>query len=170
MNRGIFAEGLGCCLAVIVGGLPCTSYTQNIGIIATTRVASRYVVRLAALILILYGLSPKFGALLVAMPRSVLGGVFVVICGMIVVSGLRLMGNALSSSRDAFLVGTTLIIALALPVYVAGSLGPEWLEAMPMFVRLMLTNSVVLAVVIAIGLNLMLGLLAPHAEPTSRRK
>ena len=60
MNRGIFAEGMGSALAACFGGLLCTSYTQNIGIIAATRVASRVVVQVAAVVLLLYGLSPKF--------------------------------------------------------------------------------------------------------------
>ena len=97
MNRGIFAEGLGCAVAACLGALPVTSYTQNIGIIATTGVASRFVVRIAAGVLILYGLCPKFGALLVAMPRAVLGGVFVLVCGMIAMSGIRLIGAGIAT-------------------------------------------------------------------------
>ena len=62
MNRGIAAEGFGCLIASLFGGIPVTSYTQNIGVIATTRIASRFVVQIAALILMLYGLSPKVGA------------------------------------------------------------------------------------------------------------
>ena len=102
MNRGIFAEGLGSAIASFLGGLPCTSYTQNIGIIATTRVASRFVVQIAAVILILYGLCPKFGALLVAMPRAVLGGVFVIVCGMIAVSGIKLLSTAKNIPPQTF--------------------------------------------------------------------
>jgi uracil-xanthine permease len=156
MNRGIFAEGLGACLGAVFGGLPCTSYTQNIGIIATTRVASRFVVQIAAGILILYGLSPKFGGLLVAMPRSVLGGVFVLITGMIVVSGARLLQRSLQSNADAIVVGLTLIVSLALPIYAQNGLPADWLEARPMALRLLMTNSVVLAVATAVGLNVLL--------------
>ncbi|MDQ7052616.1 MAG: solute carrier family 23 protein [candidate division KSB1 bacterium] len=96
MNRGIFAEGLGSALAAVFGGLPCTSYTQNIGIIATTRVASRFVVQIAAVILqVAVRTVPQITApLLVAMPRSVLGGVFIIVCGMIVLSGIRLLAAA----------------------------------------------------------------------------
>ena len=153
MNRGIFAEGLGAALGSLLGGLPCTSYTQNIGIIATTRVASRFVVQVAAGILILYGLSPKVGGLLVAMPRATLGGVFVLITGMIVVSGLRLLQRSLESDGDALVVGLTLILSLGLPIYAQYGLGDEWLAARALPVRLLMTNSVVLAVATAVGLN-----------------
>ncbi|MEE8587371.1 MAG: solute carrier family 23 protein, partial [Acidobacteriota bacterium] len=105
MNRGILAEGLGCLTASVFGGLPCTSYTQNIGIIAATRVASRFVVQIAAVFLLLYGLCPKFGALLVAMPRPVLGGVFLLVCGMIAVSGIRLVTTGRPDRTDSIVVG-----------------------------------------------------------------
>ncbi|MCG8462135.1 MAG: hypothetical protein MI919_38110, partial [Holophagales bacterium] len=159
MNRGIFAEGLGSVVASALGGLPCTSYTQNIGIIATTRVASRHVVRLAAGILILYGLCPKFGALLVAIPRGVLGGVFVLVCGSIVASGARLLARAPDTERSRLVVGITLVVSLALPAYVTSGLGEEWLSERSTFVALFLTNTVVLAVTLAVGTNAVLGLL-----------
>ncbi len=164
MNRGIFAEGLGSVLAVCFGGLPCTSYTQNVGIIATTRVASRRVVQLAAVILILYGLCPKFGALLVAMPRSVLGGVFVVVCGMIALAGIRLIASAPATTANQLLIGTTLVVALLVPVYVRTALDAAWLDALPIFVRLVVTNTVVLAVLAAVGLNVVLNLLLKGAS------
>ncbi len=161
MNKGIFAEGLGSVVASLFGGLPCTSYTQNIGIIATTRVASRFVVQIAAVTLILYGLCPKFGALLIAIPRSVLGGVFVIVCGLIVVSGFRLLQTAKSSNANGLLIGTTLILALGIPLYTQNVLGAEWLAALPPFVQLATTNTVVLAVILAIAFNLLLNIILP---------
>ncbi|MFQ5889977.1 MAG: uracil-xanthine permease family protein [Gemmatimonadota bacterium] len=159
MNRGIFAEGLGSALATVFGGLPCTSYTQNIGIIAATRVASRLVVQVAGAILLLYGLSPKFGALLVAMPRAVLGGVFVVVCGMIAVSGIRLLGTAADTAANHLVAGVTLILSIGLPVYVRFGLGEAWLTEIPTLGRLVLTNPVVLAVLLGVGLQLTLNLI-----------
>jgi xanthine/uracil permease len=161
MNRGIFAEGLGSAVAAILGGLPCTSYTQNIGIIATTRVASRFVVQVAAGVLILYGLCPKFGALLVAMPRSVLGGVFVIVCGMIAVSGIRLVAAAPATTANSLVVGSTLIAAVAVPAYVRSALGDAWLDRLPTLVSLLMTNTVVLAVVLGVGLNFILNIVLP---------
>lgn len=158
MNRGIFAEGLASALATLFGGIPVTSYTQNIGIIATTRVASRFVVQIAAVILMLYGLCPKFGALLVAMPRSVLGGVFVVVCGMIVVSGIRLLQAAPGTTGNFLLIGTVLVTAVGIPVYTRYVLGEAWLNGLPGTLRLLVTNTVVLAVLLGIGLNVLLNL------------
>ncbi|MHC4149832.1 MAG: uracil-xanthine permease family protein [Planctomycetota bacterium] len=171
MNRGIFAEGLGSGVAAILGGLPCTSYTQNIGIIATTRVASRFVVQIAAVILILYGLCPKFGALLVAMPKSVLGGVFVIVCGMIAVSGIRLLGVAKNTTANFLLVGITLICAIGIPIYTQFVLGEQWLDRLHVSLKLVVTNTVVLAVIIAIVLNLILNIIlrgdVEESEPSA---
>ncbi|RMF61325.1 MAG: xanthine permease [Calditrichaeota bacterium] len=166
MNRGIFAEGLGSAVAALFGGIPCTSYTQNIGIIATTRVASRFIVQIAAIILILYGICPKFGALLVAMPSAVLGGVFIIVCGMIIISGLRLLQSAPSTTANFFLTGVTLVIATGVPIYSRFTLGKEWLENLPAFLRLLSTNTVVLAVFSSISLNIILNFF----QPTSRGK
>lgn len=156
MNRGIFSEGLGSVVASIFGGMPCTSYTQNIGVIATTKIASRFVVKIAAVILMLYGLIPKFGALLVAMPRPVIGGVFVVVCGTISMSGIQLIHAAEDNTINSLIIGSTLVFAIGIPVYTQNTLGEEWLGQLPAFVELLLTNTVVLSVILGITLNAIL--------------
>ena len=146
---------MGSVIAASLGGLPCTSYTQNVGIIATTGVASRVVVQVAGAILLLYGLCPKLGALLVALPRSVLGAVFVVVCGAIVLSGSRLILQAPLDSAGATALGITLVVSNLLPHILRESLGADWLEARGALLGLLLSNSVVLAVILGIGLNLL---------------
>ncbi len=164
MNRGIFAEGLGSVLAAGIGALPCTSYSQNIGIIAATRVASRFVVQIAACFLLAYGLCPKFGALLVAMPRSVLGGVFVVVCALICSSGIRLLAKAPATNANGLVIGTTLVCSLATPMVMQASLGATWLGSLPSFLSLAFGNSVVLAVLLGVGLNLFLVVLPGETQ------
>lgn len=159
MNRGIFAEGLGCVMASIFGGLPCTSFTQNIGIIASTKVASRFVVQISACIFLLYGVCPKFGGLLVAMPRAVLGGVFLVICALITMAGIRLISTAKNSIANQLTVGLTLIISIGFPFYIKNRLGEEWLNGIPTVIQLVLTNTVVLVVVVGLFLNLLLNII-----------
>lgn len=164
INRGIFAEGVGCVVASIFGGLPCTSFTQNIGIIASTKVASRFVVQVSAVIFLIYGICPKFGGLLVAMPRAVLGGVFVVICAMITMAGMRLAMEAKNTLSNQLLVGITLIVSIGLPIYIKTRLSSEWLEAMPTAVQLVLTNTVVLVVLLSLSLNVLLNLILKGEE------
>ena len=170
MNRGILTEGIGCALATMVGGLPVTSYTQNVGIIATTRVASRFVVQGAALILLLYGLSPKFGALLVAMPRPVLGGVFIVVCGTIVLSGLRLIAADRDGTATDLIAGTTLVLSVGVPVYVRFALGESWLAGISILGRMVLTNPVVIAVVLAVGSHALLTAVGSGRAARERRR
>lgn len=163
MNRGIFAEGLGCAVASLFGGIPVTSYTQNIGIIGTTKIASRFVVQVAAVILLLYGLSPKFGALLVAIPRPVIGAVFVVVCGTIAVSGIQLIGSAKQTTANSFIVGTTLLFSIIIPIYAQYDMG-EIVNNLPSLVQLFLTNTVIIAVIMGIGLNLLINVLFKGEE------
>ncbi|MCQ1529119.1 uracil-xanthine permease family protein [Lutispora saccharofermentans] len=155
MNKGIMAEGLGCIIASIFGGIPVSSYTQNIGIISTTKIASRYVVKVSACILLLYGLSPKFGALLVAIPRSIIGAVFVIVCGSIVTSGIQLVSSAKPTTANSFLVGTTMLFAVGIPVYATYGIS-EWTKAQTPLIQLFLTNTVVIAVLVGIVLHLLL--------------
>lgn len=164
MNKGIMAEGLGCMVSSMLGGLPVTSYTQNIGVIASTKIASRFVIQIAAVILMFYGLSPKFGALLAAIPQPVLGGVFVVVCGSIVTSGIRLITSAQNTDNNNLLVGMTLLLAVGLPVYVKSSLG-QWLETLSPFAKLLTTNTVVIAVIAGILLNYILNHLLGEKIP-----
>ena len=109
IDCGIMAEGLSCAISGLIGGLPTTSYTQNIGIIAATGVASRRVARVAAVLFLLYGLSPKLAALLVAIPRPVIGAVFLITASLIMMSGFDLISSSEDTTqRDVIIAGTTL--------------------------------------------------------------
>jgi xanthine/uracil permease len=90
MGRAIAADGVGTALASAVGGSPTTTYAENIGVMAATRVYSTAAYYVAALVAILFGLSPKFGALVAATPAGVLGGITVVLYGMIGLLGAKI--------------------------------------------------------------------------------
>ena len=109
--------------------------------------------KVAALILMTYGLSPKVGALLVVIPRPILGVVFLVVCGMIAVAGLRLLVAGEKDEAWTLTTALTLSAALALPAAAAGS---AWLNDQGELVRLFLTNGVVIATVLGISLNFIL--------------
>jgi xanthine/uracil permease len=165
MNRGITLEGIASAVGPLFGALPLTTYSQNTGVIATTKVASRRVVQVAAVLLLAYGLCPKIGALLVVIPRPIVGAVFLVICGMIATAGLRLIGSGAKDDRTFLTTAVTLSLALTLPLVVPTS--SEWFKSLPALAKLMLTNSVVIAVTLGVGLNAVLGTaLATHSAPT----
>jgi uracil-xanthine permease len=90
MGRAIAADGVGTALASSVGGSPTTTYAENIGVMAATRVYSTAAYYVAAAVAILFGLSPKFGAIIAATPGGVLGGITVVLYGMIGLLGAKI--------------------------------------------------------------------------------
>ncbi|MQA82860.1 MAG: nitrate reductase [Streptosporangiales bacterium] len=90
MGRAIAADGLGTVLASAVGGSPTTTYAENIGVMAATRVYSTAAYYVAAIVAILFGFSPKFGAVISATPGGVLGGITVVLYGMIGLLGAKI--------------------------------------------------------------------------------
>ena len=90
MGRAIAADGFGTVLASVVGGSPTTTYAENIGVMAATRIYSTAAYYVAAAVAILFGLCPKFGALVSATPGGVLGGITVVLYGMIGLLGAKI--------------------------------------------------------------------------------
>jgi xanthine/uracil permease len=90
MGRAIAADGIGSVIATSVGGSPTTTDAENIGVMAATRVYSSAAYFVAALVALLFGFSPKFGALVSATPGGVLGGITVVLYGMIGLLGAKI--------------------------------------------------------------------------------
>ena len=119
INRGIGAEGLCCALSGLLGSVGTTSYTENIGLIGLTKVASRHVVRVGAIILIILSLIGKLGALIATMPTPVIGGAYITLFGTIGALGIQnLMRADMSSQRNILIVGFAFLMALGLPGWV----------------------------------------------------
>jgi len=90
MGRAVAADGAATVVASTFGGSPTTTYAENIGVMAATRVYSTAAYYIAAVIAILFGLCPKFGALVAATPGGVLGGITVILYGMIGLLGAKI--------------------------------------------------------------------------------
>ena len=90
LGRALFADGATTALASAVGGSPTTTYAENIGVMAATRVYSTAAYWVAAVVAVLFGLCPKFAALVAATPGGVLGGITVVLYGMIGLLGAKI--------------------------------------------------------------------------------
>src|SRR4029450_1974767 len=90
IGRAVFADGVGTVIATSVGGSPTTTYAETIGVMAATRVYSTAAYYVAAIVAILLGLVPKFGAIVNATPGGVLGGITVVLYGMIGLLGAKI--------------------------------------------------------------------------------
>ncbi len=121
INRGITFEGIGCLIAGMFGtGNGTTSYSENIGAIGLTRVASRRVVQLAAILMVGLGVVAKFGALFTSIPSPVVGGMYCAMFGMIAAVGLsNLQFIDLNSARNLFIIGFAFFMGLSLPEYFA---------------------------------------------------
>ncbi|MDG1802619.1 MAG: nucleobase:cation symporter-2 family protein, partial [Paracoccaceae bacterium] len=94
-----YADGLGTAVAGVFGGLPNTSFSQNVGIVGMTGVMSRHVVTVAGLIMIVCGLIPKIGAIIASMPLPVLGGGVIVMFGMVAAAGLNMLTEVKMNRR-----------------------------------------------------------------------
>src|SRR6185312_11898834 len=115
MGRAIAADGVGTVIASTFGGSPTTTYAENIGVMAATRVYSTAAYYVAAIVAILFGLSPKFGALVASTPGGVLGGITVVLYGMIGLLGAKIwIENRVDFADPVNLVpvGAGIIIAI----------------------------------------------------------
>ena len=116
IGRAFIGDGVATILAGFRGGTGVTTYAENIGVMAVTRVYSTLVFLIAGVIAILFGLSPKFGAVVSSIPQGVLGGVSTVLFGLIAVTGARIwVDNRVDFTRAAnlFVAAVTLIIGAA---------------------------------------------------------
>ncbi len=119
INKGIGAEGICCAISGCLGSVGTTSYTENIGLIGLTGVASRHVVRAGAVILIILSLIGKLGALIATMPSPVIGGAYITLFGTIGALGIQnLMRADMGSQRNILIVGFAFLMALGLPGWV----------------------------------------------------
>jgi uracil-xanthine permease len=116
ISRGIGAEGLNCALAGVFGAVGTTSYTENIGLIGLTGVASRWVVRTGAVLLIIMSMIGKLGALISTVPSPVIGGAYIALFGIIGALGIQVLMRAdMGSQRNVLIVGFAFLMALGLP-------------------------------------------------------
>jgi xanthine/uracil permease len=90
LGRAFVGDGVGTAVASLVGGAPTTTYAENIGVMAATRIYSTLAYYIAAAVAILFGFCPKFGAVVAATPAGVLGGITLVLYGMIGLLGAKI--------------------------------------------------------------------------------
>ncbi|WP_171241078.1 nucleobase:cation symporter-2 family protein [Ruegeria sp. HKCCA5491] len=147
-----YADGFGSALAGVFGGLPNTSFSQNVGLIAMTGVMSRNVVTIGALLLILCGLVPKVGAIIRTVPIEVLGGGVIVMFGMVVAAGVSMLSDVDWNRRNMVIFAISLSIGFGL------QLEPNAVQHLPDTLGILMKSGLLPAALIAIVLNLIL----PH--------
>ncbi len=111
MGRAFFADGLCTTLSASVGGTGMTTYAENIGVMAATKIYSTVVFVITGVFAILLGLSPKFGSLISTIPVAILGGASIVVFGLITIAGARIwISNQVDFSKN----GNMIVAAIAL--------------------------------------------------------
>ncbi len=147
----IMCDGFVSTLSSLFGCMPITSFSQNVGLVAMTKVVNRYAIASGAIIMIIAGIFPIFGAVLTTLPEAVLGGCTIMMFGTIVVSGLQMIGKCGYSQRNIT------IVALSLSIGLGFTQCPQLFDILPEIVRIVFAeNCVALVFVSAIILNLVL--------------
>jgi len=122
ISRGIGFEGVGCFFTGVFGGFASTSYTENIGLVGLTRVASRYVVNIGVVVLIFLGIFGKFGAVVATIPGPIVGGLYCTLFGLIASIGISQSAKAdLSSMRNQMIIGFCLFMGISVPGIFTGT-------------------------------------------------
>lgn len=151
LQNGIIGYGLTNTISAFFGGLPVATYSQNVGIVATTKVINRFILALAAVVIGVAGLFPKFSALLTTIPYAVLGGATVTVFASIAMTGIKLIATQELNFRNTTIVG----LSVALGMGVTQSSG--CLAGFPDWVNFVFGSSpTVFATIMAIILNLVL--------------
>lgn len=165
LSGGIMANGLTSILGSFMGGLPTATYSQNVGIVAMTKVASRYIIMIASCFMLFAGFIPKFGALITTIPQSVLGGATIVVFAMITMTGIKVIIKDELSSRNISVVGLSVALGMGI-TQVSGSLGgfPDWVN------MVFGSSPVVITTVVVILLNLVLPKQTIEEEDNERSK
>lgn len=151
LSGGVICDGIGSAFAALLGVLPNTSFSQNVGLVTMTKVVNRIALATGAIFLILCGLIPKLGALVSIMPQSVLGGAAVMMFSSIVVSGIQLITKEPLTPRNLSIVSVSLGLG-----YGIGA-NPAILAQAPQTIQLIFGGSgIVPAALMAILLNILL--------------
>ena len=147
---GTYADGLGSAVAGIFGGLPNTSFSQNVGIVSMTGVMSRGVVTIGAIFLIICGFVPKIGAVVSSMPIEVLGGGVILMFGMVVSAGISMLSTVNWTRRNMMILATSMSVGIGLQAV------PKSMQHLPDTLGMLMTSGLLPVAVLAVVMNLIL--------------
>ncbi|WP_170242028.1 solute carrier family 23 protein [Streptococcus suis] len=148
--NGVLADGVGSMIAGVFGAGPNTAFSQNVGLITLTKVASRYVMILAGLILAILGVFPKLSALISIMPQPVLGGVGVIMFGLVAAQGIKTLATIKIGDREL------LIISIAFALGIGVTVRPELLSHLPSALQMIFSSGISTGTLAALLLNIVL--------------
>lgn len=151
ISGSIVCDGMVSSLSSVFGCLPITSFSQNVGLIAMTKVVNRFAIMTGAVIMIMAGLFPALGVLLASLPEAVLGGCTLMMFGSIVVSGVQMIANCGYNSRNVT------IASLALSIGIGFTQTPAIFKIFPDLIKnVFAENCVAVVFIVAMVLNIIL--------------
>ena len=136
IGAGVLADGVGSIIGGIVGSFPNTSFSQNVGVISLTKVASKYVAVMAGIILVTLGFLPKIAALVTQIPQPVLGGVGIVMFGTVAATGIKTLSKVKLTERNLLIIA----ISIGLGLGVTFSMGDK-LEYIRKFMSMIINQN-----------------------------
>lgn len=150
ISKGILSDGVGSVIAGMLGAMPNTSFSQNVGLIPLTKVASRFVTMTAGILLVILGLFPKFAAIINVMPQPVLGGVGIVMFGTVAAAGIQTLSNVKLDNRNILIIATSIGLGLGV------TFRPEVLSNLPESLKMIFSSGISTGTIVALILNLIL--------------
>ncbi|EMA46917.1 uracil-xanthine permease family protein [Halococcus saccharolyticus] len=151
IRGGLLGDGVMSGIAAIFGAFPNTAFAQNVGLISFTGVASRFIVGIGGVILLVGGFIPKVGAVITTVPDPVLGGGTLILFAQIFTSGLNIIHREVVLTQR-----NTTIIAAAVSLGLGVTFRPELVQNLPEMVQTLFGSGVVMGGLAALVLNLML--------------
>lgn len=158
LDRGVIGEALGCLLGGLTTGVPVTSYGSNAGVLAMTRVLSRWTAVAAGVICVVLAFCPKMMSLIAVIPTSVVWGVFGVVTILIVMSGLQAIRPYELDDRNTFVVGIPVLAAIGTSLF-----PPAFVAGLPSLLGYFFSSAIAVGAVVAVVVNAVL----PRTRPTS---
>ncbi|WP_282203386.1 nucleobase:cation symporter-2 family protein [Kitasatospora fiedleri] len=150
LAAGLRADGLATAVSPVFNGFACSAFAQNIGLVALTKVRSRYVVAAGGGILVLLGLFPVLGSLVSLVPQPVLGGAGIVLFGTVAASGIRTLAEAGMESTSH-----TILVSVSLGVGIVPIAVPTFYDGFPEAVRTLMHSGISAGCLAAVLLNLL---------------
>ncbi|WP_374044445.1 nucleobase:cation symporter-2 family protein [uncultured Clostridium sp.] len=150
IGAGVLSDGIGSMIGGVVGTLPNTTFSQNVGLIPLTKVASRYVAVMAGVILVILGFLPKLAAIVNSIPQPVLGGVGIVMFGTVAAAGIKTLSKVKINERNLLIIATSIGLGLGV------TFRPEFISQLPEALKMIFASGISTGTITALILNIIL--------------
>lgn len=150
IGAGVLSDGIGSMIGGFVGTLPNTTFSQNVGLIPLTKVASRYVAVMAGVILVILGFLPKLAAIVNSIPQPVLGGVGIVMFGTVAAAGIKTLSKVKINERNLLIIATSIGLGLGV------TFRPEFISQLPEGLKMIFSSGISTGTIVALLLNIIL--------------